>query len=281
MNTHPTPPCPTSQERLEYAMALAHRTARLWPLSSGAAGVDADDLLQEARIAAWRALEKFREGAGMSLKSWIVLHCRGAIRERFRRADFLSRAERNGHRRMLETDPAARPPRQILSLEHLLSGMPEESPGRLAERLGRVDRNLEAVEDRMVLEAAFAALRGRVSRAAEAVARWYYLEHHGLSQCARRLHVCEARGWQYLHAARRVLRAVLRDEPLPRRRRRRPGRWRSEFLRALEDGATVSAAALRADVAPSTPYTTRRSDGAFDRAWREIDRRRRMREDRG
>lgn len=147
--------------------------------ASATTGADAEDALQEAFLAAWRAAGSFA-GTG-SARAWVLTIARNALHRRYRRR--------------------AGEPADVIPLDRLgeKAGWGAiDSPDALVERL----------EDRALLERALA----RLSEADREVLVLRDLEEFGGEETARLLGVTVAAVKSRLHRARLRLAAHLREE---------------------------------------------------------------------
>lgn len=137
-------------ENLDRALAIAWNTARRFPCGLECQGIDWEDLLAEARLAAWQALGSYDPARG-SLGGWIMWRCRTAVQEALRRADPLTRDERDRLKAEQKSDPSARPPRVMISLDALCEE--DEETGKEGDRLfatlGEPDPELETAPARL------------------------------------------------------------------------------------------------------------------------------------
>ena len=77
-----------------------------------------------------------------------------------------------------------------------------------------------------------------------------------------------ARAWAEAEDAARE-NAAAGTGTTPRKKRRRGGPWKPEFLRMLAETSNVTAAALAAGVKPLKAYLARREDPDFAHSWRQ------------
>ncbi len=151
-----------TQEEERIVLAIARNTAARYHAGPAYQGLDRDDLLGEALLAAWKGFLTHDRSRG-KLSSWLIACCRGAIQEALRRADPLSRTERERYRRALKTNPKATPPRVLFSLDAMFSTDPDQETDlaqidALAAQEDETERLIERLEARTLAAAALSVI---------------------------------------------------------------------------------------------------------------------------
>lgn len=115
---------PIPDDWLSLAFGCAKNTAARFPCGPDAHGLGREDLVAEALAGAWENLLTYDPARGGALTSWVIQGCRSAIFEALRRADCLTRMERDEFRTAYrhhcedpEIVPEPTPARVILSLD--------------------------------------------------------------------------------------------------------------------------------------------------------------------
>lgn len=213
---------PPTPAEVSLAIDIATKTANRWRRSYCEEGVDHEDLVGEAMLAAWKALLTYEPGKGASLRTWLILWRRGAVIELLRRADPLYPSERKAFNAASaeaarnETAPPD-PPRRLLSLDSWGAQDDRDEENRLpvdglitpdpAERL------LDQIEAQALVASAMGALPEPSTWGAKIdhrdVVRLLVIEERTQHDTAKALGISDTTVLNYWNRARHRMRAAV------------------------------------------------------------------------